>query len=102
MAMVHRCVDDPKPVGEVHHVKSWAHFFDAIKAGQKTHDLRKNDRDYKIGDQLWLKRYDNINGGYTGETLLVNITYMTSTYTPCAFSSSALHEDYCILSISKA
>lgn len=82
-----------------HIVKSWAHFFDAIKAGKKLHDLRKMDREYKVGDTLVLQRYDNINGEYTGEEIEVEVTYITSNKTPCAFSSSALDRDYCILSL---
>lgn len=82
-----------------HEVKSWSHFFDAIAEGKKRHDLRKNDRDYKIGDTMRLRRYDNINGGYTGETLDAEITYITSNKVPCAFSSAVLPNDYCILSL---
>lgn len=82
-----------------HYVKSWAHFFDAIEAGKKLHDLRKLDRDYKVGDFLVLQRYDNINGEYTGEEAKVEITYITSNKVPCAFSSSALDRDYGIFSL---
>lgn len=82
-----------------HTVKSWAHFFDAIKAGNKLHDLRKLDRDYKVGDKLILQRYDNIEGEYTGEELEVEISYITSNKVPCAFSSSALDRDYGIFSL---
>lgn len=82
-----------------HYIKSWAHFFDAIKDGRKLHDLRKMDRDYNIGDILVLQRYDNINGNYTGEEIEIEVTYITSNKTPCAFSSSALARDYAILSL---
>lgn len=82
-----------------HKVKSWAHFFDAIYDGKKLHDLRINDRNYKVGDILVLQRYDNINGRYTGEECEVRITYMTSSVVPCAFSSAILPKDYVILSI---
>lgn len=82
-----------------HYVKSWAHFFDAIKDGKKLHDLRKLDRDYNVGDILVLQRYDNINGNYTGEEIEVEITYITSNKVPCAFSSSALDRDYGIFSL---
>lgn len=82
-----------------HYLKSWAHFFDAIKDGRKVHDLRKMDRDYKVGDILVLQRYDNINGVYTGEEIEREITYITSEKVPCAFSSSALEKGYCILSL---
>lgn len=82
-----------------HIVKSWSHFFDAIKAGNKRHDLRKMDRNFVVGDTLLLQRYDNINGVYTGEELEVEITYITSNATPCAFSSAVLDRNFCILSL---
>jgi len=82
-----------------HRVKSWSHFYDAIASGKKTHDLRKDDRNYMVGDTLQLDRYDNINGRYTGESLTVQVTYITNNQFPCAFSSSVLPNDYCILSI---
>lgn len=85
-----------------HTVKSWAHFYDAIVAGKKMHDLRKDDRDYQVGDTLILQRYDNINGRYTGEECEAKVTYITNKQVPCAFSSSVLPPDYCILSLKVA
>lgn len=81
-------------------VKSWSNFFQAIKAGKKLHDLRDlKDRDYRVGDILTLREYDQFAGTYTGDQLDVEVTYITSNRTPCAFSSSALDSDYAILSI---
>lgn len=86
---------------KTHFVKSWSHFYDEILAGNKLHDLRKNDRGYKVGDHMILEKYDNIKGVYLGETQIVEITYITSNVTPYAFSSSVLPNEYCILSIRK-
>ena len=41
---------------KVHDLKCWAWSFDAIASGEKTADLRKNDRDYHVGDILRLNR----------------------------------------------
>lgn len=84
---------------KLHTVKSWSHFFDAIKAGQKTHELRHDDRNYQVGDHIVLQKYDNINGLYTGDECTVEVTYITNRQKPCAFSGSVLDRDYCILSI---
>ena len=84
---------------KVHQVKSWSHFYDAIVAGAKRHDLRKDDRNYQVGDVLNLRQYDNIKGEYTGEECLAEISYITNNQYPCAFSSSILPQDYCILSL---
>jgi hypothetical protein len=86
---------------QVHKVKSWVHFFRAIVAGEKTHELRHDDRNYQVGDQIILQEYDNINGCYTGEECTVEVTYITNRAKPCAFSSAVLDSEYCILSIRK-
>jgi hypothetical protein len=87
----------------VHDVRSWSHLFQEMQAGRKKHDLRKNDRDYKVGDLLMLHEYDNINGRYTGRKLALNITYITGrTAVPCAVSSAVLDNDYVILSVERA
>lgn len=88
-----------QPTRIIHSVKSWSHFFQAIKRGDKVHDLRKNDRNYNVGDFLLLREYDFIAGKYTGDTLEAEITYITDNRVPCAFSSAVLHEGYCILSL---
>jgi len=83
-----------------HICKSWSHFFQAIKAGDKKHDLRfDGDRGFSVGDEVLLREYDNINGVYTGEECLTKVTYLTSREVPCAFSSAVLDRDYVILSL---
>jgi hypothetical protein len=85
-----------------YHVKSWSPFFQAIREGTKLHDMRDlKDRNYCVGDILVLEEYLPFEGHYTGETQRVEITYITSANTPCAFSSAALASGYCILSIKK-
>jgi len=82
-----------------HKVKSWSYFFDAIVAGDKLHDLRKNDRDYQIGDELILQRYDMVMGRYTGDECVRTVSFITSNQFPCAYSSAVLPHDYVILSL---
>ena len=83
-----------------HKLKSWTHFFQAIKAGEKLHDIRsKKDRDFLVGDRVVLQEYDPFGGKYTGQELEAEITYITSDVTPCAFSSAVLDKDYCVLSL---
>ncbi len=87
-------------MSDIHVCKSWTHFFQAIKNGDKKHDVRgMNDRDFKVGDMIQLHEYDNIKGEFTGDICNVYITYITSNVTPCAFSSAVLDKDYCILSL---
>lgn len=91
--------DQIQITGTVHDVKSWSPFFQAIKRGHKVHDLRKNDRDYRVGDQIVLREYLPFEGRFTGDTYRVLITYITNNDYPCAYSSHALDRGYAILSI---
>jgi hypothetical protein len=85
----------------VHRLKSWPEFFEPIRCGIKKHDLRRaDDRVFKTGDKVLLEEYDPETKSYTGRNLLVRITYITSADMPCALSHDALHQDFCILSIS--
>jgi hypothetical protein len=86
---------------KVHHVKSWPQYFGPIKNGQRTHDLRRNDRGFQVGDAMVLEEFDPQAQKYTGETCEVEITSMTSMSQPCAVSSEALDPAFCILSIKR-
>ena len=44
-----------------HNLKTWSCYFIEVLAGNKTFELRKNDRDYKVGDTLNLIEVDEIN-----------------------------------------
>lgn len=86
----------------VHVLKSWPQFFTRLSAGTRTHELRKNDRDYHEGDFLELREYNPSTNEYTGRVCTVQITSMTSTDEPCAVSKEALHPDFCILSVRRS
>lgn len=86
---------------KTHVVKSWPQFFAQIATRRRTHELRRNDRNYRIGDFLELREYEPGSDAYTGRVCKVEITSVTSAQEPCAASEEALHRDFCILSISR-
>jgi hypothetical protein len=87
----------------VHVVKSWSMFFADILSGDRTSDIRLNDRRYQAGDQMLLKEYDPVKQEYTGREQLVTITYMQQNKSnPCAISRDALKDGYVVLSIKLA
>jgi Domain of unknown function (DUF3850) len=59
-----------------HTVKSWPEFFEPVAKGEKTFELRKNDRGYKVGDRLFLREYDDLAGTYTGRHVTRLIVYV--------------------------
>ena len=85
-----------------HELKSWIGLFGPIFDGDKTHELRVLDRNYQVGDILWLREYDAVERDYTGRSCFVEVTYITSAkHSPCAFSPIALHDAMGVLSIKR-
>jgi len=61
----------------LHELKTWPSAFSAVLASIKTHEVRINDRDFKVGDLLNLQEYDIGKTAYTGRFLVVEVTYIT-------------------------
>lgn len=76
----------------IHSLKIAPSYFEAVKSNRKTFELRKNDRNYKIDDELLLQEF---NGDYTGRTIKVKITYILEG------GIYGLDKDYVILAIKK-
>lgn len=60
-----------------HELKTWPGAFQAILDGKKTYEIRVNDRDFQVGDNLHLREFDAEAGAYSGRELTVRVTYMT-------------------------
>lgn len=65
-----------------HELKVWPEFFGALERGEKLFELRKDDRDFEVGDWLKLREWkpaDIANAqpaGYTGARVLRQIAYV--------------------------
>ena len=62
-------------IKKVHHLKTWPPYFQEIVEGNKTFDIRKNDRDFKTGDLIIFEEYA-MGDLYTGRTIIRRIGYM--------------------------
>jgi len=78
---------------ETHTLKTWPEFYKGIVSGVKTFELRKNDRNFQVGDVVKLDEWDPKKKDYTGRWTERNITDIL---TGPAFG---LQEDYVILSL---
>lgn len=58
-----------------HKLKVWATFWPALVSGEKSFELRKNDRDFKVGDTLLLREVDE-DLVYTGQELRKRVTFI--------------------------
>lgn len=72
-----------------HELKTWPEFFNETRGGRKRFELRRNDRDFQVGDELLLKEWvpqdipssvdpesAPIFKGYTGHELRVRVDYI--------------------------
>jgi len=48
-----------------HKIKCLREYFDPVQDGQKKFEIRRNDRDYRVGDTVELECFEF--GDYTGE-----------------------------------
>lgn len=72
----------------IHELKCWPDFFTAIDQGDKTFELRKNDRGFQAGDVLCLNEWDpnweyspaepRRRDNYTGREMHVRVKYVLS------------------------
>lgn len=59
-----------------HELKVHHKFFYPLFSGNKTFEVRKNDRNYKLGDILVLRDYDNIKEKYLDGYIIARVTYI--------------------------
>lgn len=98
-----------------HELKTWTEPFVHVVAGYKTHEARKNDRDFRVGDKLVLLEFIACgtcdgsgrllhggehrkccpapHGAYTGKKVCVRVTYITPG------GAFGLPEELCVMSI---
>lgn len=60
----------------IHELKTVAPFYEAVQYEQKTFEVRRNDRDFKVGDQLWLREWVPASNEHTGRNVLRDVTYV--------------------------
>lgn len=76
--------------GDVHDLKILPEYFGAVLEGRKNFELRKDDRNFKVGDNIVLNEFDGEH--LTGRSLLRNIKYILR---DCP--QYGLKKGYCIL-----
>lgn len=59
----------------IHELKILPEYFEAVTSGRKQFEIRKNDRDYEVGDRLYLREWNGEN--FTGDSYKAEVTYIT-------------------------
>lgn len=76
-----------------HILKTWPEYMDSIVSGEKMFELRKNDRDFQVGDVLILVEYDPGSKLFLKREVQKRITYILEG------PAFGLKEGYCIMSL---
>lgn len=77
---------------KTHYLKTWVEYFQAVRRGDKDFELRKDDRDFQVGDVLILEEWDHINDEHTGDSIDKVVKYKLTG------GQFGLEEGYCIMS----
>lgn len=59
---------------KIHHLKIKPKYFKDVAKGDKTFEVRYNDRNFKVGDIICLEEFDN--KGYTGKFIHTEVVYL--------------------------
>lgn len=77
-----------------HALKTWPEFYGSIVDGSKPFELRKNDRNFQLGDRLLIQEYDPVTKQYTGKECEKRIGYILR-----GAERFGLKKDYVILGL---
>lgn len=77
---------------DIHELKILPRFYNDIINKEKNFEIRRNDRDFKVGDILILREF--VSGEYTGRECRKQIQYILK-----GDGTYGLNPLYCILSI---
>lgn len=77
----------------IHELKIWNEYFEEVFMRNKTFEIRKNDRDFKKGDTLILKEWDNFRETFTGREIARRVTYVFEG------GSFGLEKDFVVMAI---
>lgn len=75
----------------IHELKILPEYFDAVCSREKTFELRKNDRGFKVGDYLHLKEWDGEK--YTGREVTRYVNYILYDW------PGGLQDGWCIMNL---
>ena len=60
---------------QIHELKTWPKYYAQIVSGAKRFEIRYNDRDFAVGDLLFLREYNIEIHQYTGRHQLAGVNF---------------------------
>ncbi len=61
---------------DTHELKIWPEYFKELMNGKKYFEIRRHDRDFKVGDMLKLREWEESMKSYTSKESTAMITYI--------------------------
>lgn len=74
---------------KTHYLKTVNPYYEAVHNGTKRAELRKDDRHFNTGDEVYLQEYDATTKTYSGRQVRAEITYVLPYH-------ESLTEGYCM------
>jgi ASC-1-like (ASCH) protein len=78
---------------KTHTLKILPEYYRAVMDGRKTFEVRKNDRDFRVGDTLSLEQYDPELDRTFGVPLHLKVTYVLKG------GQFGIEEGYCVMGV---
>lgn len=75
-----------------HNLKTVQPYFSEVEKGNKTFEFRKNDRNFQVGDEVFLQEFEPRDTSYSGKELRGTIKYILKDF-------EGIQDGFCILSI---
>lgn len=76
----------------IHELKCWPAYFRPLANGEKTLELRRDDRGFAVGDILHLREWDPATERYTGSATYRRVTHIVR-------GGEWLAEGFCAMSL---
>lgn len=81
----------------IHELKISPCYFADVISGNKTFELRKNDRFFQVGDLLALNEFDSKTKSYSGNSCLVYVDYILNNPEYCKENYVAMSIKPCVV-----
>ena len=79
---------------KIHELKSWPLFFGMLNGGIKRSEVRKNDRDFELGDELVLREWNPNTMAYSGRVCQMQVINI--------YACQGLEPGYVVMDLTKA
>lgn len=89
----------PHRAPRCHDLKCWPEFYLPVEGERKAFEVRKNDRDFRVGDLLLLREWSPAMEAYTGDCCVREVGYVLEGRD--AGGAGGIEPGYCVMSLER-